>query len=750
MGAYRFLKPLLKKIILLIDIIVYLLYYVYYRPWKELGKRRARRTKVEIVSDDTALATPIVTPFHLEIKQRQPVGQNIYDLFKISANKHSNQRCSGTRKILMERIEKDAKGKAVTKFDMAEDYEWQTFKTILTRIDNVSDGLLIRTSVRPKDVVVIYADTCLEWFLMALACFRNNFTVATLYTNLGTDGVSYGINHVKPTLIITSQDLLPKLLDTLKQEYYDVKDIIYFVNPVQPLILDDWMDVNKFNIQSFDEIENFGKDVQNDPTTENSNLQCIHKRSTPANKDDVAIIMFTSGSTGNPKGVTLTHENMMEAIQNQEIYAYEMLGNIRTMDECYLAYLPLAHILELNMEMMFYCIGGRVGYSSPATLTEKSPKIGKGQKGDISLVKPTVLVAVPLVLDRVYKGIMANVTSKGPAFVEIFNFIYEYKKYWFRKGFDTPIFNALVFKKLQSALGGRIKILFSGGAPLANDVNEFFKICICPEVVIGYGSTECTGGATCSDRFDEVGECGRPMFGTKIKLESWEEGGYRVNDKPGPRGEIILSSKSLTKGYYNLQDESSNASFVLDTNGERWFRTGDIGQINPITGSLRLIDRRKDLVKLQMGEYVSLSKVESEIKIHPLVDTVCVYADPTKTATVALIIPDSTTLFELKNQLNISDIENVENKRATLCKNPVLIDYVLKDISNYVSKRLERFEIPKAITLVSELWTPDSGFVTSAMKLKRKPIQSAYQNDINRMYDNITVMKSIMTNGSAP
>ena len=101
MGAYRFLKPLLKKIILLIDIIVYLLYYVYYRPWKELGKRRARRTKVEIVSDDTALATPIVTPFHLEIKQRQPVGQNIYDLFKISATfSHPMAQCQHQCTIL--------------------------------------------------------------------------------------------------------------------------------------------------------------------------------------------------------------------------------------------------------------------------------------------------------------------------------------------------------------------------------------------------------------------------------------------------------------------------------------------------------------------------------------------------------------------------------------------------------------------------------------------------------------------------
>ena len=195
------------------------------------------------------------------------------------------------------------------------------------------------------------------------------------------------------------------------------------MNPLKPLILDENLNDEKLNIQTFDEIENFGTGLEKD----------ITKRPEPAKKDDVAVIMFTSGSTGNPKGVIVTHENMMEAIQNQEIYAYDMFGEIITTQECYLAYLPLAHILELNMEMMFYCAGVRVGYSSPVTLTEKSPKIARGQKGDISLVKPTVLVAVPLVLDRVYKGIMASVASKGPLFVEIFNFVYQYKKYWFCK-----------------------------------------------------------------------------------------------------------------------------------------------------------------------------------------------------------------------------------------------------------------------------------------------------------------------------
>jgi long-chain acyl-CoA synthetase len=257
--------------------------------------------------------------------------------------------------------------------------------------------------------------------------------------------------------------------------------------------------------------------------------------------------------------------------------------------------------------------------------------------------------------------------------------------------------------------------------------------------------TETTGGTIGSDRFNELGECGKPVFGTTFKLESWEEGGYLVNDENGPRGEVIIHSKSVAKGYYNLQDESANAAFVVDSKGKRWFRTGDIGQLNPVTGSLRLIDRRKDLVKLQMGEYVSLSKVECEVKIHPLVDIVCVYADPTKTATVALIIPDHSKLLELKDQLNISD--NYA-KKEDLCKNPILVDWVLKDIAAYVSRRLQNFEVPKGITLVGEMWNPDSGLLTSAMKLKRKPIQNAYQQDIDRMYESIALLRSKNSNVS--
>ena len=187
-----------------------------------------------------------------------------------------------------------------------------------------------------------------------------------------------------------------------------------------------------------------------------------------------------------------------------------------------------------------------------------------------------------------------------------------------------------------------------------------------------------------------------------------------------------------------------------------WFRTGDVGHLNPTTGSLSIIDRRKDLVKLQMGEYVSLSKVESAVKMHPLVDTVCVYADPTKTATIALILPDNAKLFELKEKLGVcshsehEDDEQLNNTREFLCKNAMLVDHVLKDVIKHVSGQLQNFEIPKAIKLVHEAWTPDNGLLTSAMKLKRRAIQMMYQQDINQMYDTIAMSKAkhLSANGS--
>ena len=707
------------------DILLYPIYFAWYQPWKELKKRRTPRSTVNFTSENEVIIKSVAESLTKEVRANQPFVENVYELFKLSSNKHAEKLCSGTRKILKQVIEQDTQNIAAQKFLMEDAYRWYSYKSIQNRIDNVSLGLISGTCVKSKDVVVFYADTCLEWFISAMACFKINCKIATIYTNLGQDGVRYCINKVKPKLIITTQQLLPNLLDILGKKSNYPKEIIYFPTSFNSDNIGD-ITVVPWIVHNFDDIENFGKDSDKAKVTWKA-----------AKRDDVAMIMFTSGSTGNPKGVVLSHDNIIEGVYGFQIKISNDVGYADLSNETYVAYLPLAHIFELMVELLQYSTGVRVAYSSPFTLTEKSPKIAKGQKGDLALIQPTLMVAVPLVLNRVYKNIRSAVENKNPLFSQLFKLSFEYKRYWRERGMDTPLLNALIFKKISNALGGKLRVLYCGGAPLSNDIYHFFRLVMCPTTITGYGLTESCGNGIQSNNMDPQMS---PQDGFVIKLQSWKEGSYLVNDKNQPGGEILLSSRTVAKGYYKLEDELSNASFFTDSEGVEWFRTGDIGQLDPISGTLRIVDRRKDLIKLQMGEYVSLSKVESEIKMHPMVDMVCVYADPMKVSTIAFIIPDDTKLSEMANQCKIS--HNTAS-RKDLCNNPLLTEHVLKDLKRFVTGKLQKFEIPKEITLVNEMWNPESGLVTAAMKLKRKAIQNAYQHDIDKMYRKIDQSKSI-------
>ena len=198
-------------------------------------------------------------------------------------------------------------------------------------------------------------------------------------------------------------------------------------------------------------------------------------------------------------------------------------------------------------------------------------------------------------------------TSRGPFFTSLFNFVVDYKKYWIRKGYDTPIVNALVSRKIRSMLGGRISHIVTGSAPLSPDTMEFIRCCLDVTVIQGYGLTETAAGSSLMDLSDmSVGRVGPPLFGCKIKLVDWAEGNYFVTDKPYPRGEIVVGGGSVAAGYYK-NDDLTTESFKYE-DGVRWFYTGDIGEIHP-DGSIKIIDRKKDLIKLQFGEYISLGKV---------------------------------------------------------------------------------------------------------------------------------------------
>jgi len=278
--------------------------------------------------------------------------------------------------------------------------------------------------------------------------------------------------------------------------------------------------------------------------------------------------------------------------------------------------------------------------------------------------------------------------------------------------------------------GGNLNILLSGGAPLAPDAHDFVRTCLGITLLQGYGLTETAATACIPDGSDlSTGRVGAPLQEVDIRLVNWDEGGYTVTDQQGPRGEIVVGGGHVAKEYYAMPDKTAEEFF--NDNGKRWFRTGDIGHMMS-DGTLRIIDRKKDLVKLQGGEYVSLGKVESLLKTHPAIENVCVCGDSSKSNVVCLVIPAQTYLDTLAIKIGKSSAT-----REELCQDPEVISDFLKVVSSHGTKQmLHKFEIPRALCLMSEPWTPESGLITAAMKLKRKVIEATFSNEITDMYLN--------------
>merc|ERR1719348_607876 len=226
----------------------------------------------------------------------------------------------------------------------------------------------------------------------------------------------------------------------------------------------------------------------------------------PPTSDTPAIIMYTSGSTGQPKGVILTHGNLISTstcIMFLESFYPE---------DVYIGYLPLAHVLELLSECTMMMFGVPVGYSSPNTMTDMSTKVKRGHKGDASVLKPTMMCVVPLILDRIYKNIIDSVNKRGANFQKVFEFCYRYKLYWTRQGMGTPLVDRLVFNKIKALLGGKMRFVISGGAPLSPETHDFFRTCLGVSLVQGYSLTETTCTGTCMEAKDKsTGTVGAPM-----------------------------------------------------------------------------------------------------------------------------------------------------------------------------------------------------------------------------------------------
>ncbi|XP_034208504.1 long chain acyl-CoA synthetase 8-like [Prunus dulcis] len=376
-----------------------------------------------------------------------------------------------------------------------------------------------------------------------------------------------------------------------------------------------------------------------------------------------------------------------------------------------------------------------IGYGSALTFTDNSNKIKKGTKGDATILKPTIMTAVPAILDRVRDGVLKKVEEKGGLAKNLFNFGFRRRLAavegsWFGAwGLERMVWDAVVFTKIRSILGGRIRFMLCGGAPLSAESQRFINICMGAPIGQGYGLTETFAGATFSEWDDTtVGRVGPPLPCGYIKLVSWKEGGYLASDKPMPRGEIVVGGFSVTAGYFKNQEKTDEV-YKVDEKGMRWFYTGDIGMFHP-DGCLEIIDRKKDIVKLQHGEYISLGKVEASLQSSNYVDNIMAYADPSHNYCIALVVPARQALEKWAQEADIK-----YNDFSELCGKAETVTEVQQSLSKVAkAAKLDKFETPAKIQLLADPWTPESGLVTAAMKIKREQIKSKFKNELQKLY----------------
>ncbi|KAL8150572.1 hypothetical protein V2J09_020380 [Rumex salicifolius] len=632
------------------------------------------------------------------------------DLIEWSCNQYKNEPFLGTRKVISKENESTQDGRSLEKLHLGE-YEWLTYGKVFQDICDFSSGL-VQLGHSRNERAAIFADSREEWFIALHGCFRRNITVVTIYASLGEEALCHSLNETEVTTVICGRKEMQKLVDVSGQ-LDTVKRII---------CMDDELSSNasfiegEWTISSFADAKQLGRENFVDADMPLS--------------ADTAVIMYTSGSTGLPKGVMMTHGNVLATIS-----AVMTIVPGLSFKDVYLAYLPLAHILELAAENIMSAMGGRIGYGSPLTLTDTSNKIKWGTKGDASALQPTLLTAVPAILDRVRDGVRKKVDAKGGFSKKLFELAYSRRLSaingsWLGAwGLEKHLWNLLVFSKIRAVLGGHIRFMLCGGAPLSGDTQRFINICIGAPIGQGYGLTETCAGGTFTE-FDDtsVGRVGAPLPCSFTKLIDWPEGGYLTSDKPMPRGEIVIGGPNVTLGYFK-NEAKTNEVYTVDENGMRWFYTGDIGQFHT-DGCLEIIDRKKDIVKLQHGEYVSLGKVEAVLVTSSYVDNIMVHADPFNNYCVALVVVAQQALENWAVERGFSF-----NDFSDLCNNGESAKEVLQSLMNVGKKaKLQRFEIPAKIKLVSEAWTPESGLVTAALKLKREVIRKAFAEELKELY----------------
>ena len=545
--------------------------------------------------------------------------------------------------------------------------------------NQISRGLL-KLGIKPGDkIALITTATRTEWAVMDLGISQIGAVSVPVYPSISSDDFDYIFNNAEVQYcFLSDQVLLDKVLK-IKQNVPTLKGVF-----------------------SFDEIEGTANwkevlDLGKDEATQNE----VEDLSQSINSEDLATIIYTSGTTGKPKGVMLTHQNIVSNV----LASNPRIPRVKGMDYQdikILSFLPICHIFE---RMLFYLYQLN-GYS--IYFAESIEKMGD----NIKEVQPHIMSVVPRLIEKVYDKIYDKGTSAGGLKTRIFLWALGVNKA--KQNLGKPsglmeiIADKLVFKKWREGLGGNIITLVSGSAALAPRLNKMFQNAGIP-ILEGYGLTE-TSPVISVNSFGKIkiGTVGHVLENLQVKIQE--------------DGEITVKGPSIFKGYFKNEEMTAEAFTP-----EGFFKTGDIGHIDD-EGYLHITDRKKEMFKTSGGKYIAPQVLENQAKGSKFIEQIMVVGDGEKMP-CALIQPD----FNFVKNWAIRKNLNIGTTPEEISKSPELKERIGKEI-DYLNTKLGNWEQIKRFELTPELWTIESGMLTPTMKLKRKAVKERYIKLYNKMY----------------
>lgn len=586
-------------------------------------------------------------------------------------------------------------------------YSWKTYSEIRNLSKSLGFGLAYLGLAQPNSeghsFLGIFSKNRIEWLIADFACISQSITTIPLYDVQRPETISMIINQTQMLGIFSSASLTPKLID-LKTENLipSLKFIIQF-DPVTEIIKEscETVGIKILDYKYVLELCNKGQE------------------SLP-NSDSWLTICYTSGTTGNNKGAIITHKNMLAMINGVKNGALDIVP-----EDVYISYLPLAHMLDRAICHYLSGVGAGIGFYSGDILNLKE---------DLIALRPTIFVSVPRLFTRFYEGIKEMFSSakgfKGALLRKALRA--KYKALAERGEFTHAFWDKMIFNKVKSILGGRVRMLMTGSAPIPGDILTFLRIVFACPIYEGYGQTEtCSGSVLTRKNETETGFVGGPVPTLEIKLIDVPDMNYMTDDvddnnQLAPRGEICMRGQSIFIGYYKSPELTDEA---LDCEG--WLHTGDIGVILPSNGSIKIIDRKKNFFKLAQGEYVAAEKIEMVYCKSLYVEQIFVYGNSIQSYLVAVVVPDEEYVRKKWARENGYD-DDV--KFEDICADLRLKDEIFKDMNRCAKEeKLLGFEFVKKIKVEAKMWTTDD-LLTPTQKLMRFRAKKKYQDELDRLY----------------